>query len=125
MASPSRYGCLAKTCSPGVRPTALMPLWHVAGFALGAVTGLMGERVAMACTVAIEDVIDEHYAEQAAVLGEDEAELRDLIEAFRADEIAHRDTALEHDAQNAPAYEFLTGAVKASSRLAIWLSTRI
>ena len=109
----------------GVRPTALMPLWHVAGFALGAVTGLMGERAAMACTVAIEDVIDEHYAEQAAVLGEDEAELRELIETFRADEIAHRGTAREHDAQNAPAYEFLTGTVKASSRLASWLSTRI
>lgn len=109
----------------GVRPTALMPIWHVAGYALGAVTGLMGERAAMACTVAVEDVIDEHYAEQAARLGDDEAELRATIEKFRADEIEHRDTALEHEARDAPAYELLTGAVKAGSRLAIWLSTRI
>ncbi len=109
----------------GVRPTALMPLWRVAGFALGAVTGLMGESAAMACTVAIEDVIDEHYAAQAARLGEDEAELRATIEQFRADEIAHRETALEHEANEAPAHELLTGAVKAGSRLAIWLSTRI
>ena len=109
----------------GIRPTALMPLWHAAGYALGAVTGLMGERAAMACTVAVEEVIDAHYADQAARLGADEAELRATIEKFRADEIAHRDEALDHRAREAPAYGLLTGAVKAGSRLAIWLSTRI
>lgn len=109
----------------GIRPTALMPLWHAAGYALGAVTGLLGARAAMACTVAVEEVIDAHYADQAARLGADEAELRATIEKFRADEIAHRDEALDHQAREAPAYELLTGAVKAGSRLAIWLSTRI
>ena len=54
-----------------VRPTALQPLWHLAGFALGAGTALMGERAAMACTVAVEEAIYEHYAAQAAYLGED------------------------------------------------------
>ena len=75
----------------GVRPTALMPLWHVAGYALGAATALMGERAAMACTEAVEEVIDLHYAEQSAALGDDEAELRATIDEFRADEIEHRD----------------------------------
>ena len=59
-----------------VRPTALMPLWHVAGYALGAVTALMGEKAAMACTVAVESVIDEHYAKQEVQLGEEETELK-------------------------------------------------
>ena len=45
-----------------VRPTALSPLWHVAGYALGAATALFSERTAMACTVAVEEVIDDHYA---------------------------------------------------------------
>ena len=66
-----------------VRPTALQPFWHIAGFALGAGTALMGERAAMACTVAVEEAIDEHYAKQAEYLGEDEKELRDLIVAAR------------------------------------------
>ena len=109
----------------GVRPTALMPLWHVAGYALGAATALMGARAAMACTEAIEDVIDAHYAEQSAALGEDEAELRATIDEFRADEIAHRDLAVAHAAHDAPGYELLTRAVKTGSRLAIWLSTRV
>src|SRR5262249_34459649 len=69
-----------------VRPTALAPLWHVAGFALGAATALLGERAAMACTEAVEEVIDEHYARQAETLGDDEAELRDAILRYREDE---------------------------------------
>jgi ubiquinone biosynthesis monooxygenase Coq7 len=108
----------------GVRPTALQPLWHVAGYALGAATALLGERAAMACTVAVEEVIDRHYADQAERLGDDEADLRGTIEKFRADEIEHKDEALAHGAEGAPGYELLTGAVKAGSRLAIWLSTR-
>jgi ubiquinone biosynthesis monooxygenase Coq7 len=108
-----------------VRPTALSPVWHAAGYALGAASALLGERAAMACTVAVEDVIQQHYAEQAAKLGDDEAELRATIEEFRADEIEHHDTGLEHEAELAPGYRVLSEAVKAGSRLAIWLSTRI
>ncbi len=108
-----------------VRPTVLSPLWHVAGFALGAGTALLGPKAAMACTQAVEEVIDEHYAAQANRLGDDEAELRDMIEDYRADELEHRDTAVAHGAEHAPGYELLTTAVKAGSRLAIWLSTRI
>lgn len=108
-----------------VRPTALSPLWHVAGFALGAATALLGEKAAMACTVAVEETIDEHYAAQAAALGDDEAELRATIEKFRADEIEHRDTALEAGAEQAPGYEALSSVIKAGSKLAIWLSTRL
>ena len=108
-----------------VRPTLLQPLWSVAGFALGAATALLGERAAMACTVAVEDVIDEHYRAQAEALGDDEAALRQTILAFRDDELAHRDAALAHGAEETPGYAVLGAAIRAGSRLAIWLSTRI
>src|SRR5262249_42909665 len=81
-----------------VRPTALGPLWHVAGFALGAATGLMGERAAMACTVAVEEVIDEHYAAQVTALAESEPALKATIEDFRRHELLHRDEGLAHGA---------------------------
>jgi len=108
-----------------VRPTALSPLWHVAGYALGAASALLGERAAMACTVAVEEVIDDHYRRQAESLGEDQAQLRRTIEDFRADELAHRDLALAHGAGSAPAHDLLTATVKIGSRIAIWLSTRV
>lgn len=107
------------------RPTALQPLWHVMGFALGAGTALLGEKAAMACTVAVEEAIDEHYAEQREKLGDDEADLRETVERFRLEELEHRDIGLEHKAEQAPGYGLLYQVVRNGSKLAIWLSTRI
>ena len=106
------------------RPTLLQPLWHVAGFALGAATAMLGEKAAMACTVAVEETIDAHYRRQAERLGDAEPKLKDTIEEFREDELEHRATALEHGAKEAPGYVPLTAAIKRASRLAIWLSER-
>lgn len=112
-----------------VRPTALQPLWHLAGFALGAGTALLGERAAMACTVAVEQVIDEHYRHQAETLTSqadaDETPLVETISRFRDEEIEHRDMALARGAEQAEGYEVLSAAIKLGSRLAIWLSERI
>jgi 3-demethoxyubiquinol 3-hydroxylase len=108
-----------------VRPTALSPLWHVAGWALGAASAALGERAAMACTAAVEEVIDAHYAGQIDALGEAEPELKQSLEEFRSNEIEHRDTAIAQGAEDAPAYALFSAAIKAGSRLAIWLSTRI
>lgn len=109
----------------GARPTALQPLWHVAGFLLGAGTAALGERAAMACTVAVEEVIDEHYAEQAEQLGDDEAELRATIEKFREEEQHHRETGLAHEAELTAGYEVLTEAIRMGTRAAIWLAKRV
>ncbi|QEX19291.1 2-nonaprenyl-3-methyl-6-methoxy-1,4-benzoquinol hydroxylase [Hypericibacter terrae] len=107
------------------RPTLLQPLWHVAGFALGAATAMLGREAAMACTVAVEEVIDEHYRQQLAKLPPEEAPLKADIESFRQEELEHRATALAEGAERAPAYPALTAAVKTGSRLAIWLAERI
>jgi ubiquinone biosynthesis monooxygenase Coq7 len=108
-----------------VRPTALLPVWHVAGFALGAATALLGHRAAMACTVAVEEAIDEHYQRQEAALGEDEAPLKASIAKFRAEELEHRDTGLEHEAEQAPAYRLLSAAIKAGCKVAIRVSEKV
>lgn len=109
----------------GVRPTLLQPVWSVAGFALGAASALLGPEAAMACTAAIETEIDEHYSQQLDELGDDDPELAQSIYAFRADERAHRDAALEAGAERAPAYPLLFGAIRLGCRLAIRLSERI
>ena len=108
-----------------VRPTLLLPLWHLAGLALGAGSALLGERAAMACTVAVEEVIDEHYARQVDERAQDEPDLARRFARFRTDEIVHRDVGLAHGASEAPAHAALTGAIKAAAKLAIWLSERI
>ena len=108
-----------------VRPTALQPLWNVAGFALGAATALMSEQAALACTDAVETEIDRHYGRQLDELGEDDPELAADIAEFRAEEIEHRDIAREAGATNAAGYPLLTAAIRAGCKVAIALSKRI
>ncbi|MEA3066819.1 MAG: 3-demethoxyubiquinol 3-hydroxylase [Sphingomonadales bacterium] len=108
-----------------VRPTALQPLWNVAGFALGAATAMMSEKAALACTDAVETVIDKHYGEQLKQLGKDDPELAGDIAEFRADELEHRDTARKAGAAQAVGYPLLTAAIRAGCRVAIELSKRI
>ena len=126
------------------RPTALLPLWHVAGYALGYGTALMGTRAAMACTVAVEEVITEHYNDQLRVLSSDEwrleqeaagqwseaqqaemAELRALIRKNRDDEEHHRDVGIEHEAQQTPLYGALTAVISAGCQVAIAVAKRV
>jgi 3-demethoxyubiquinol 3-hydroxylase len=97
-----------------VRPTALLPLWHIAGFALGAASAALGHRAAM-----------EHYAAQEAALGEDEAPLKASIAKFRAEELEHRDTGLEHEAELTPGYRALSAVIKAGCKIAIKVSERV
>jgi ubiquinone biosynthesis monooxygenase Coq7 len=112
-----------------VRPTALLPFWHVAGFALGAGTALLGEKAAMACTVAVEEVITAHYNDQLRTLNTDEFKheesLRAMIKQHRDEEEEHMHTGLEHDAEQAPMYDALTKVIKAGCHAAIWVSKRV
>ena len=108
-----------------VRPTALLPVWHVAGFVLGAATAAMGARAAMACTVAVEEAIDEHYPAQEAALGEDEAPLRADIARFRAEELEHRDIGIANEAELTPGYRLLSAAIKLGCKVAIRVSEKV
>lgn len=109
----------------GVRPTLLQPVWHVAGFALGAATALLGPEAAMACTAAIETEIDAHYSDQLEKLGEDDPALSSAISDFQAEEVEHRDAALKAGAERAPAYPLLSGLIRLGCRAAIALSQKI
>ena len=118
----------------GVRPTVLSPLWRAAGFALGAASALAGPRAAMACTVAVEEEIDAHYARQIEALeadrdggddDDDDGELAATLANFRADERAHRDAARAHGAADGPAWAPFGALIRTGCRAAIWLSERV
>lgn len=108
----------------GVRPTLLAPIWNAAGFALGAATALMGEKAAMACTEAVEDVIEKHYAAQEKELEGCEPELAAIVREFRDDEIGHKTTAEKRGAREAPGYFLLSAAIKTGCRIAIRLAEK-
>ena len=108
-----------------VRPTALLPLWNIVGFALGASTALMGEKAAMACTVAVEKVIGDHYREQASLLSKDQKKLKSTIKKFEKDELEHHDIGIEHEAEKAPGYLIMTKVIEFGCKTAIAISKKI
>lgn len=108
-----------------VRPTALSPVWRLAGFALGAGTALLGEKAAHACTEAVETVIEQHYAAQVEELADLEPELAGELARFRQEEIAHRDLAREEGAHEAPGYRLLSAVIGAGCRAAIKLAEKV
>ncbi|KAL6254863.1 hypothetical protein P5V15_014202 [Pogonomyrmex californicus] len=109
-----------------VRPTVLTPLWNIAGFALGVGTALMGEKAAMACTVAVETVIVEHYNDQLRTLMENsekvDEEILETIKKFRDEEQEHHDLGIDHGAEQTPLYEALTNVIKCGCKIAISIS---
>ena len=108
-----------------VRPSLLDPLWGAAGFTLGVVTAAMGPKAAMACTIAVEEVIGEHYQKQADILGEDERELQATVERFRDEELEHRDIAVEHDGREARHYSLLRKVIQRGCRAAIKIAEKV
>ncbi len=109
----------------GVRPTAMAPVWRLAGFALGAGTALLGEKAAHACTEAVETVIEQHYAGQVAELAERDPGLAAELAKFRDEELAHRDIALEEGAREAPGYGLLAAVIRTGCRAAIKISEKV
>ncbi len=110
-----------------VRPTALSPIWSIGGFFLGASTAIIGRKAAMACTLAVEEIIDQHYEEQEKKLKTNvkDNELLKLVEKFREEEIEHKNIAIQNDAKDANGYELLSFGIKNITKLAIKLSKKI
>lgn len=108
-----------------VRPTAMTPIWNVAGYGLGVVTALMGEKAAHACTEAVETVIEQHYGQQAEEIKDADPALAATFREFREDELHHRDTAVEGGAHDAPGYGILSRVIRAGCHAAIKITEKI
>lgn len=107
-------------------PSLLNPFWEKAAFGLGVTTALMGKKAAMACTIAVEEVIEQHYKSQIDSLPTTTpSEIKKVIESCYLDEISHKEKAEDHDGRETKGYKTLSTAIKTGCRAAIWLSKRI
>ena len=108
-----------------VRPTALQPLWNVAGFALGAATALMSEKAALACTDAVETEIDRHYPSSSTSSATTIRNLPPTSRSFAPTSSSIAIRPARPARPSAVGYPFLTAAIRAGCRVAIGLSKRI
>lgn len=107
----------------------LTPFWSIGGFMMGAGSALLGPKSAMACTVAVEKVITEHYNNQIReLIADDPVEHKEMIEVlskFRDEEEHHHQTGLDHEAELAPGYKALSKGIEFICRAAIKVAEKV
>jgi len=103
----------------GGRTSLLNPLWYAGAFAIGSVAGALGDRWNLGFLAETERQVEEHLSGHLERLPAEDARTRTLVEAMRADEARHRDTALRLGAAELPP------PVKLAMRLASGLMTRV
>ena len=108
-----------------IKPTYLLPLWDLAGVALGFGTVLLGKKAAMLCTASVEEVIEDHYQNQLKKIGNDEMDLKAKIQKFKNDEIEHKNIAYKSGATNKGIYSVMDKVIKTGSKIAITISEKI
>lgn len=125
------------------RPSLLLPLWRRLGIAVGRITARRGPEAALACTVAVEAVISDHYQSQIDELKADAkakarakgnqpvettkayADLATKLEIFRDEETEHHDLSLAKGAEQAKFYGPQTKLIGLLTKLAITIAKRV
>ena len=108
-----------------IKPTKFLPLWDLLGVGLGFGSTILGKKAAMLCTASVEEVIQEHYANQIKQLEPDEKRLKEKIIKFREDELHHKDIAYNGGATKKGPYFILDKIIKIGSKVAINISEKI
>jgi ubiquinone biosynthesis monooxygenase Coq7 len=75
-------------------PSRLNPLFYAASYAMGAVTGLLGDRVSLGFVEATEDQVCKHLEAHLQALPEDDQRSRRIVEQMHQDEARHGEEAM-------------------------------
>jgi ubiquinone biosynthesis monooxygenase Coq7 len=103
----------------GGRTSLLNPFWYAGAFAMGSVAGALGDRWNLGFLAETERQVEEHLSGHLERLPREDARTRTVVEAMRADEARHRDTAVRLGAAELPR------PVKLAMRLASTVMTRV
>jgi 3-demethoxyubiquinol 3-hydroxylase len=105
------------------RPCRVMSLWGNGGYALGAITALMGRQGIWICTAAVEAAVHRHLEDQLFFLSGRDGELHDLIKSIQIEELSHLHHAEDNITNNGFPARLLDRIVSLSTDVVIWLST--
>jgi ubiquinone biosynthesis monooxygenase Coq7 len=103
----------------GGRASLLNPLWYAGALAMGMAAGALGDRWNLAFLAETERQVEEHLGGHLARLAPQDARTRSVVEAMRADEARHRQTAVALGAAELP------HAAKAAMRLLAKVMTTV
>lgn len=110
-----------------IKPTLFQPIWHILSYGIGVTTSLISKKAAHACTIAVEEVIVDHYQQQIdAITGFSEnSSLISLLDQFRSEEDHHKKIAEEAGGRKIIYYNTLEKIIKNFTKIAIKISRKI
>jgi ubiquinone biosynthesis monooxygenase Coq7 len=101
----------------GGRQSLLNPLWYLGSFALGAASGLLGDRWILGFLAETERQVESHLHSHLERLPVDDHRSRAILEQMRSDEAGHAVAARREGAEE------LRGPIKLAMRLASTVMT--
>jgi ubiquinone biosynthesis monooxygenase Coq7 len=85
------------------RVSYLNPLWYAASFGMGAVTGMLGDKINLGFVAATEDQVAKHLDDHLTKLPEQDTKSRAILGQMKADELTHKEMALAAGGTEFPA----------------------
>ncbi len=101
----------------------LNPFWYASSYAMGALTGLLGDKVNLGFVAATEEQVCKHLDEHLEKLPEQDHSSRVILETMRDDEKHHEETALQKGGARfpAPVKTLMTGVSRVMTRTSYWI----
>jgi ubiquinone biosynthesis monooxygenase Coq7 len=115
--------CETRLKELGSRPSLLNPLWYAGSFAIGALAAAFGDRASLGFVVETERQVEGHLGEHLTRLSARDERSRRIVEAMRADEIAHGAAAVSAGAAELPppARTLMRHTARVMTRTAYWI----
>lgn len=95
--------CEQRISELGSQTSALNPLWYSLSFGIGAVTGLVSDKLSLGFVSATEDQVCEHLKSHLERLPISDQKSRAIVEQMRKDEAQHSHAALKAGGYRFPA----------------------
>lgn len=93
----------------------LNPFWYAASFSMGALAGLLGDKINLGFIAATEQEVCRHLDEHLEKLPPGDEKSRSILRQMRDDESRHATTAMEHGGSHYP--ESIKSIMRQVSRL--------
>ena len=107
--------CESRLAELGYGPSILRPLWYAGSFAIGAASGMLGDKWSLGFIEETERQVSDHLSGHLEGLPEHDGRSRAIVAQMRDEEEAHGANA--HDAGAAPLPGSVRGLMKAVAGL--------
>lgn len=107
----------------GARPSALNPIFYGASLAMGAVAGLIGDRVSLGFVHATEERVASHLRDHLKALPDRDMKSQLILQQMLEDEERHGENALKAGGQELPQQvkSVMTGVSKLMTQTTYWI----